>query len=294
MKRLTNDEFKERASIIHNNFYNYDLIDYKNNHTKIKIICPIHGEFEQEPNSHLRNSGCPKCYHETHKDNLEIFKEKANIKHNNFYDYSLTEYTNSQTKVKIICHIHGVFKQKPNSHLNGSGCPKCANNIKLTADNFILKSNKIHKKYYNYSLVKYDNMMSKVKIICPKHGIFEQIPNDHLRGHGCTYCRESKNENKISLILDNLNILYEREKRFKNCKNHRPLPFDFYLSEHNICIEYDGEHHYHSNKYFGGDKRLKYTQKNDQIKNEYCLNNNIRLIRIKYDENIEEILNNLL
>ena len=95
---------------------------------------------------------------------------------------------------------------------------------------------------------------------------------------------------EISIILDNKNIMYIRNKRFKKCKNIKPLPFDFYLPEYNICIEFDGEQHFREHKIWGNDKLIK-TKINDKIKNEYCLNNNIRLIRIKFDENINEKLN---
>lgn len=95
-------------------------------------------------------------------------------------------------------------------------------------------------------------------------------------------------------LLDKNNIKYIREYKFIDCKNIKPLPFDFFLFEYNTCIEYDGEQHFKINKYFGGEKGLLKRQKNDNIKNEYCINNNIRLIRIKYNENIEEKFNRLL
>jgi len=84
-----------------------------------------------------------------------------------------------------------------------------------------------------------------------------------------------------------------KEYKFDNCKNKNPLPFDFYLPEHNICIEFDGEQHFKSISYFGGEKGFKNTQKNDLIKTSYCKENNIKLIRINYLEfkKIEEILN---
>ena len=85
-----------------------------------------------------------------------------------------------------------------------------------------------------------------------------------------------------------------KDKRFKQCKNKRQLPFDFYLPDYNICIEFDGRQHYKSIEYFGGEKHLEYVQYNDKIKTEYCLNNNINLIRIKYDENINKKLIDLM
>jgi len=67
-------------------------------------------------------------------------------------------------------------------------------------------------------------------------------------------------------------------------------PFDFYLPIHNICIEYDGEQHYRSILKFGGDDSFLKLQKRDKIKTLYCKIRGIKLIRIRFDENIEERL----
>ena len=102
----------------------------------------------------------------------------------------------------------------------------------------------------------------------------------------------SKGERKISEILDRMNIFYIPQHRFNECRYKNPLPFDFYLPQHNICIEYDGALHYESITHFGGDENLEYTQKRDKIKSEYCEKHKIKLIRIPYWEfdNIEYIL----
>ena len=86
--------------------------------------------------------------------------------------------------------------------------------------------------------------------------------------------------------------MYIREYRFDNCKYKYRLPFDFYLTEYNICIEYDGKQYYEPVEYFGGEKAFKETKKRDATKNNYCQNNDIKLIRIPYWEfdNIENIL----
>lgn len=126
------------------------------------------------------------------------------------------------------------------------------------------------------------------------YGVFEQTPNHHSHGCGCPKCNESKGEKNIRKILDNKNIEYIIQYKFNDCIHIKQLKYDFYLPKYNICIEFDGKQHYKSVKWFGGDKTLKYIQKNDKIKNEYCLKNNIRLLRIRYDDNIELVLNNYL
>jgi very-short-patch-repair endonuclease len=93
-----------------------------------------------------------------------------------------------------------------------------------------------------------------------------------------------------------MDVVYHREYRFSKCKNLQPLPFDFYIPSHNLCIEYDGEQHTIAYEYFGGDDKLKQTKQNDELKTSFCIANNIKLIRIPYTEyiNIETILNNVL
>jgi len=126
MKRLTTEQFIEKAKAIHSDKYDYSLVEYKNNRTKVKIICHEHGIFEQRSDSHLRGQGCSKCKGGGKKKlTTEEFIKKAKNIHGDKYDYSLVEYKNNKTKVKIICPIHDVFEQRPGSHLKGCDCPKC-------------------------------------------------------------------------------------------------------------------------------------------------------------------------
>jgi len=184
---------------------------------------------------------------------MEDFLEKSKKIHGDKYDYSLVEYINNKTKVKIICSEHGVFQTRPDNHIGSkSGCPKC---VLLDNNSFIKKSKEIHKKY------------------------------------GCYFCKESQGERKISLLLEEIKIKYIRQKAFDGCKNKQKLQFDFYLPDYNICIEFDGIQHYKPIDYFGGKEQLVKIKKNDKIKEEYCQKYNIRLIRIKYNEKIEKIIN---
>ncbi len=296
MKKLTNNEFIEKSINVHGNKYDYSLVVYINSRTKVKIVCPEHGIFEQKPNSHLQGQKCFKCM-ET-KKTLKSFIEESNIIHNNKYDYSLVKYKNAHTKVKIICPEHGVFEQTPNVHITKKcGCKKCSDkNQQLSKDEFIIKSNILHNNKYDYSLVEYVGTYNKVKIICPIHGVFEQTPNNHMNNNNeCPLCKSniSKGEEKIILYLENKKIKYIWQHTFSNCKLKRLLPFDFYLPEYNMCIEYDGRQHFESVEYFGGVKTLYKTKERDNIKNEYCLKNNIRLIRISYKEDLVVKLNSL-
>lgn len=126
------------------------------------------------------------------------FITRANKIHNNFYDYSESVYKNSQTKIKIKCPVHGIFKQIPNSHLLGFGCKLChseklSNLYKDSKEQFIEKAIKIHGSKYDYSKVIYKSALEKVIIVCLIHGDFEQKPGDHLHGQGCSKCRYLNN-----------------------------------------------------------------------------------------------------
>lgn len=210
--------------------------------------------------------------------------------HGDRYDYSLVDYKNSYTNIKIICSIHGEFPQTPQGHLSGQGCKKCYGRLVSDTNSFIEQSNIIHNNKYDYLSVNYINSNLEVKIICKKHGEFNQKPYIHLQGKGCSDCNESRGENKIKSILLNNNILFENQKTFDGCKFKNKLRFDFYLPKYNICIEYDGEQHFNEISYYGGKNKLYKTKIYDKIKTEYCKNNNIKLLRIKYNENIEDKL----
>ena len=300
-KFLTTEKFINKARLVHGNKYNYSLVKYKDPKSKIKILCKEHGMFEQIPYSHLKGHGCCKCGNiltsAKNNYNTNEFILKSKLTHNNI-DYSLVEFINSRLKVKLICTIngHGWFEQTPDNHINkNKGCPKCAielraNKKRKTNKEFIKKSNFKHDNKYNYSQVNYINNSTKVKIICPTHGIFIQTPNNHLFGQGCPSCNDSKGGLEIKKILNKNNIIFIKEYKFKDCKNKKPLPFDFYLPDYNICIEFNGRQHYEPVKIFGGVKQLVTQQKNDKIKVDYCNKNNIKLVVIKHSENIEEIM----
>jgi len=216
-KRSINDEFIKRANEIHNNFYDYSMTVYKKTTEKVIIICPKHGIFWQVPKNHLGKKGCKKCGIEKviKKQALtkEEFIENSKLIHGEIYIYDLVEYTNNITKVKIICTIHGVFKQAPSNHLRGNGCHKCAGTIKINLKTFIKKSNKVHQNFYDYSKIQnFDETYSKVEIICPKHGIFWQVPKNHLRGCGCSKCvhQISKDETEW---LDSIKIPNDKQHR---------------------------------------------------------------------------------
>ena len=294
-KNITNEEFIQKSKITHGKKYDYSLVEYKNSLTFVEIKCDIHGIFKQTPKNHLKY-GCTKCGSKRVSDKLKLtldeFVNRAKNIHKDNYDYSLVDYKNSSVKIKIICLKHGVFKQSPNSHLRGEGCSKCGDDrvsakLKSNTINFIHSSNIVHDNTFDYSRVQYKNNKSKVNIICSIHGEFKQTPNSHLRGNGCPICKSSKGENKIYKIINSNCIEFGREHKFSECKNIQSLPFDFYLTKYNTCIEFHGRQHFEINDFFGGEKEFLENKKRDNIKEKYCKNNNISLIIIfKLDNNM--------
>jgi hypothetical protein len=181
LSRGNKDEFIAKSNILHNNRYDYSKVNYINSTNKIIITCKIHGDFKQTPNNHThkqRPRGCPKCSKITtankQRSSKDIFIERANKVHNNLYDYSNIEYVNCEIKIKINCKTHGEFIQRPQHHLNGTGCPKCNtrgfSKLQISWLNFIST-------YYG------------IKIIHAENGNEYIIPNTRFKADG--YCIET-------------------------------------------------------------------------------------------------------
>jgi Zn finger protein HypA/HybF involved in hydrogenase expression len=314
-KAFTNKEFIKRAENVHkdindDSLYDYSKSNYIGSKYMVTIICKKCGnEFNQRASHHLNGSGCKKCANkklsELKISNTDDFIKKSKKIHNNKYSYDV-QYYNNKTKIKIHCNECGNdFKQTPQSHLNGNGCIKCAKKqhsffMSDSVDDFIKKSKLKHQDYkgiplYNYSEVNYENSYKKVKIKCNKcDKYFYQKPRHHLYGSGCPNCNRSVGEKYIEKELLKNGIEFITQKRFSDCRNKIPLPFDFYLPDYNLCIEYDGVHHYIIRDVHGGFDRLVKQKENDRIKNKYCIDNNINLFRIKYTDNIKNEIKNIL
>ena len=170
-----------------NDDYDYSKVEFVNYKTKIKIICPSHGEFEQRPDKTLLGNKCLNCVVGNRRYTKEEFVQKAVQIHSNKYDYSLVEYVKSSTKVKIVCPTHGEFEQTPSGHLTGSGCPKCstlknADKRRLSTEEFIQKAKKVHGEKYDYSKTNYINNNTNIIIIDGDGFEHSQNPTIHLKG----------------------------------------------------------------------------------------------------------------
>ena len=293
----TNNDFIEQARKVHDNKYDYSKTEYVNANTKVCIICPEHGEFWQSPDNHLHKQGCPLCANINRllkkSENTETFTIKANSVHNKEYDYSYVKYVNAHTKVCIIHKKCGyMFWQTPNSHLRGSGCPKCSNNLPLNNENIIERFKIIHGDKYNYSKVKYVNNHTKVCVECPIHGEFWQTPNNHLQGQGCPKCKQSKMEEKIRIFLEEEQIDYIYQATKKDLKWLGRQSLDFYLPKYNIAIECQGRQHFEPVDKFGAEREYLKNINRDLMKHDKCMKYKIRLLYFVSEENVKKIINN--
>jgi hypothetical protein len=193
-KKSNTEDFIKKANIIHHNKYNYSKVIYNKAIDKVIIICEVHGEFLQTPNTHLDGSGCYDCGKLTmaKKQSLtkDEFIEKSIKIHGNNYDYSKVEYINNNTNIIIICKEHGEFSQTPQSHLTGSRCYECSiiSSIEKrtkTTSNFIEESIKKYGNIFDYSKTVYKKCDENIIIICKEHGEFEQTPSTHLNSSYC-------------------------------------------------------------------------------------------------------------
>lgn len=308
-KRLTTEEFIAKARIKHGDKFDYSKVKYINNHTKVCIVCPIHGDFWQMPMSHLVGKGCEQCRHigvsRQFLKSQEYIISKFRLIHGNRYDYSKVDYLNHKTKVCIICPIHGEFWQRPNNHIDGQGCPHCARDIISNANRydtptFIAKAKELHGDKFGYELVDYKDSLTFVKIRCPKHGLFLQRPVYHLLGHGCPRCKDSIGETTISQWLIDYNIEYRQHYKILPSQyvffGRQYFLVDFYLPQYNAIIEYNGKQHYERVKFWHTEEQFQDQQDRDKRLREHCKQHGIKLIEIPYYKTdcIDEILSKRL
>ena len=239
------ENFIAKLKEIFGDKYDYSETIYGGYYDKVCVVCPKHGKFFRHPSEFLQGKGCPVCNAEEKGRQIiyskEDFIKKANDYYDGKYDYSNVNYTNSQTKVCIICPEHGEFWQTPYNHLKGKECPDCNKKKISNTEAFIIKANKIHNGKYDYSKAKYVNSQTKVCIICPEHGEFWQIPYSHISGNGCPMCSGLKKWDTEKFIKEARKIhgdkydysktqyINKRTKVLITCPTHG----DFWQTAHN-------------------------------------------------------------
>ena len=282
-----------------------EVIDkYINTLTKITHRCTIHNfEWKTSPGSALKGGGCPLCRSEKISNSTLKTHEKyvSEVKQIDSNIIVIGKYINAKTPILHKCEIDGCeWNASPSNILSGYGCPKCGlrrttESHRMTNEEYTERLAKINPNII--ALEEYTNSQTLILHKCLIDGYEWKIrPKNTLNGIGCPKCSESKGERRIRIWLENNNIDYIHQHKYEDCKDIHPLPFDFYISTYNVLIEYDGEQHFRPIDLFGGQEYFEYIQKHDAIKNEYCKNNGIPLLRIPYYKynNIEEELNNFL
>jgi uncharacterized protein YozE (UPF0346 family) len=289
------EELQRKSNEKHNSQYEI-LGNYINNSTNIKIKHLACGTtFETLPCNHLSRKGCcTTCFASPKKTKEQLQIESDEI-HNNEYEI-IGNYINTDTKILIkhkVCNSE--FYQTPDKHLHNNKCPICYGKHRLTKNIIQERSNSKYNSEYTI-IGDYINNSTPILI---KHNIcgteYEQSPANHLKDRVCFKCRgiQSNGEKIIDNYLSSKNIKFQFNKSVGNCNfNNKKLRFDFFIPLHNLCIEYDGEQHFKPISKFGGEERYRISQIRDSIKDKWCIENNIKLIRISYKESIIDKLDN--
>lgn len=277
---------------------------YVDSNTKTLHRCNLHNiEWEVSPSNLLAGHGCRLCGTEKIKEKMTRTNDEYSELLRKIGDniVALEPYITASTPILHRCKKHEVeWYSRPDTILQGCGCPECGKEKQSIA------SRKTHNDYLeilkekNIKVVpmeEYQGSHTKILHRCLIDGYeWEITPSNLLSGFGCPICCQSKGERAVATWLDKHSLKYICEKQFDDCKDTRCLPFDFYLPEFNTCIEYDGKQHFFPVNFGGCSNEVaklsfELTKKHDQIKNIYCQSNGIKLLRIKYDQDIDERLN---
>lgn len=278
------------------------LDKYQGNNVPILHLCTKHNvKWMAYPANILKGEGCLEC-------GKEKFHDKRCKKHEDYVEQLavanptvevIEEYINMQTEILHHCLTHNEYwKIRPSNALMGKGCPTC-HKERIGQSNAMTHEEYVERlKNVNSDIIvvePYINNLTPILHQCLIDGFqWRATPAHILGGTGCPQCKETNGERIIRQWLERNNISYEFQKTFADCKDKNLLPFDFYLPDYNAVIEFNGKQHYEPIDYFGGQEKFELQIKHDKIKFDYCNENNIRLLCIKYNEDINEKLTNFL
>ena len=309
-KKKTHEQFMKEFYEKNPNAENIEVLgEYENRNGKILCYCKIDGH-KWSPvaktllgSKSMKPCGCPKCGYRrngnTFRMSHEDFLNKLLLVNPNIE--ILSEYLGNSKPILCKCKIDGYKWETQPSHLLGckntkpSGCPKCSGKAKKTTEEFKEEMKMVN---FNIEIIgEYKNSNTPILCKCKIDGYeWSPIPDNLLQNHGCPICSESRGEKIIFKYLTENNIEHIRQHKFSDCKFYKELPFDFYLPKYNCCIEFDGKQHCQIVKHFGGLEEFINIKIRDTIKNIYCQQNDIKLIRIPYEKmnDIKDILDNKL
>ena len=270
--------------------------EYVNQKQELEYICPKNERHKSSFRYFKRRNGrCPQEGKRKEKGSLKYGKrynkeEIVEIYMKEGFVVNAEDYKNNKTKMKCICPKGHNFYTNLNDFQDGHGCPECGGVRRLTY-NEVKEFVGLH----GEELVsdKYINAHSLLQIKCRKNHVYSINYNNFYNGYRCPFCNNNCiGENIIADFLDKINLDYEKQYTFDNCQHINILKFDFYIKSLNLAIEFDGEQHFKPVDFFGGNEKFYNTIIRDAIKNQYCEDNGINILRIPYWEskNIEEII----
>lgn len=294
-QRGTLAAFLEKARAIHGTLYDYSHLrdsDYKGVDHKIKIRCKEHGLFDQTPYKHITcKHGCATCGGKVRKTTEQFIAESKAIHGDDRYDYSLVQYVNGKTPVKLICREpnHGEFEIRPIHHLiQEHGCPICGGSKRKTLQETIDQFRAVHGDKYDYSEIKeYVNSKTKVPVICREknHGTFWVLPSAHKRNSGCPVCKFSRMSQHMTNLLAQLGIkvTYEANLSGTMLRSDQQIM----LNDKDVRIEFDGAQHFRPVSWFTKEpnkieQNFEQQQERDSKKSKWHIENKISCLRISY------------
>lgn len=282
-QKWSQEKFIQESQKIHGDKYDYSKVVFKTIADKVTITCKVHGDFDQLAASHVAGKGCFKCGVDA-RSGLKVshaeFLRRVSEIHGDKYTFPNLTYTNAQEKIEAVCKYHGTFYIRPNGLMQGKQCKKCADvltgsALRSSLGEFVVKANQIHNFKYDYSKSVYTNARSKLTIICPVHGEFEQIAHAHLLGFGCALCaaHDSAGEQEIADFVVGLGFDVLRRDRTLIA----PKELDIVVPRANLAIEYCGE-------YFHSDICARDAVNKHRVKYDACRSNGMHLITIYESE----------
>jgi hypothetical protein len=308
-------EFFRLCAKRHKDKYDYSDTVFMTTNRPIEPVCKEHGKFKLLASEHLRGRGCRKCGRRNQglKKRIPFSKwlRAAHKIHRKTYEYDKTSYRTTKDSIRIKCKKHGWFEQNAARHIYlQHGCEDCANERvsilrSRKRSQFISESRSIHKRRYKYHLLVADkktdvlktDCKGRVKLYCVKHGEVSIHPNNHIHlQQGCAICVGSKGVRRIADFLKELKIGFISEWTDHDCIYKQRLRFDFFLPDHDIVIEFDGVQHFEPVSFGSNEseaeleEKFKGLQMRDGLKDAWCKENNIGMIRIPYYEEPEVIL----
>ncbi len=251
-RRKTTEFFLEKFKARYGDRFDYSQTKFVSIRDRLLVICREHGPFEIFPYGHLSGNGGCKICSRVEKLTTASFIERAKKLHGDQWDYSKTNYTIAKRDVIVTCKNHGDFEVAPHDHLKIrrgkpiGGCPKCQHESRfLTQEQFISMAKEMHGDRFDYSSTIYKGRKQLVKIICEKHGLFEQIANRHLAGNGCRFCRYSVSKKEIRW-LKHMGVSEDCWQKTLTMTSGKRYRVDAYDPASNTVYEFNGDY-WHGN-----------------------------------------------